>query len=120
MDEVSAQLANGRQLVDQAGIALDSIIENSGRVLDSVKQVTESSEEQAATTLDIGKNIETISRVSHEAASGNQAIAASAQEMNALIEDLRTRVARFQLGGATEDSADSAALHHAGAELEPV
>jgi methyl-accepting chemotaxis protein/ligand-binding sensor domain-containing protein len=115
MGEVSEQLASGRELVDQAGVALDSIIENSGRVLDSVKQVTQSSEEQAATTLHIGKNIETISRVSHEAASGNQAIAASAQEMNALIEDLRVRVARFRLGGGAD-----ATMVGASEELEPV
>ena len=98
MGQVSGHLASGRQLVDQAGDALDSIIENSGKVLDSIKQVTQSSEEQAQTTVHIGKNIETISRVTHEAASGNQAIASSVQELSALIEDLQTRVARFHLG----------------------
>ena len=122
MGEVSEQLANGRQLVDQAGVALDSIIENSGKVLDSVKQVTESSEEQAATTQHIGRNIETISRVSHEAAAGNQAIASSAQEMNALIEDLRTRVARFRLGGDRDahlDALEDRTLVSAGSAAEP-
>ena len=98
MGQVSGHLANGRQLVDKAGEALDSIIENSGKVLDSVKQVTQSSEEQAQTTVHIGRNIEMISRVTHEAASGNQAIASSVQELSALIEDLQTRVARFHLG----------------------
>ena len=102
MGQVSGHLENGRQLVDRAGVALDSIIENSGKVLDSVKQVTRSSEEQAETTIHIGKNIETISRVTHEAASGNQSIASAVQEMSALIEDLQTRVARFRLGEETE------------------
>jgi hypothetical protein len=59
-------------------------------------------EEQAETTLHIGRNIETISRVTHEAASGNQTIASAVQEMSALIEDLQTRVARFRLGGESE------------------
>jgi methyl-accepting chemotaxis protein len=98
MGQVSGHLASGRQLVDKAGTALDSIIENSGKVLDSIKQVTQSSEEQAQTTVHIGRNIEMISRVTHEAASGNQAIASSVQELSALIEDLQTRVARFHLG----------------------
>jgi len=102
MGQVSAHLASGRQLVDRAGGALDSIIENSGKVLESIKQVTQSSEEQAETTQHIGQNIETISRVTHEAASGNQTIASAVQEMSALIEDLQTRVARFRLGGDTE------------------
>jgi len=56
MGQVSAHLASGRQLVDKAGGALDSIIENSGKVLESIKQVTQSSEEQAETTLHIGRN----------------------------------------------------------------
>ncbi|MEO8562715.1 MAG: two-component regulator propeller domain-containing protein [bacterium] len=98
MGQVSGHLESGRQLVDRAGLALDSIIENSGKVLDSVRQVTKSSEEQAETTIHIGQNIETISRVTHEAASGNQSIASAVQEMSALIEDLQTRVARFHLG----------------------
>jgi methyl-accepting chemotaxis protein len=102
MEQVSTHLASGRQLVDRAGIALDSIIENSGKVLESVKQVTQSSEEQAETTLHIGRNIEMISRVTHEAASGNQTIASAVQEMSALIEDLQMRVARFRLGGEAE------------------
>jgi methyl-accepting chemotaxis protein len=102
MGQVSTHLESGRQLVDRAGVALDSIIENSGKVLESVKQVTQSSEEQAESTLHIGRNIETISRVTHEAASGNQTIASAVQEMSALIEDLQMRVARFQLGGETE------------------
>ena len=102
MGQVSTHLASGRQLVDKAGEALDSIIENSGKVLESIKQVTQSSEEQAETTQHIGRNIETISRVTHEAASGNQTIASAVQEMSALIEDLQTRVARFRLGGESE------------------
>ena len=102
MGQVSTHLESGRQLVDRAGVALDSIIANSGKVLESVKQVTQSSEEQAETTLHIGRNIETISRVTHEAASGNQTIASAVQEMSALIEDLQTRVARFHLGGGME------------------
>jgi methyl-accepting chemotaxis protein/ligand-binding sensor domain-containing protein len=105
MNSVSANLASGRQLVDRAGGALDSIIENSGKVLESIKQVTQSSEEQAETTQHIGRNIETISRVTHEAASGNQTIASAVQELSALIEDLQTRVARFRIGGESEQFA---------------
>jgi methyl-accepting chemotaxis protein len=111
MGQASSHLANGRQLVDQAGAALDSIIENSGKVLDSVRQVTQSSEEQAESTAHIGRNIETISRVTHEAASGNQSIASAVQEMSALIEDLQTRVARFRLGEGMDQALEITAEH---------
>jgi methyl-accepting chemotaxis protein/ligand-binding sensor domain-containing protein len=118
MGQVSGQLANGRQLVDRAGDALDSIITNSGKVLDSIKQVTQSSEEQAQTTVHIGRNIEMISRVTHEAASGNQAIASSVQELSALIEDLQTRVARFHLGDGMDGTREHPMPPASGMEIK--
>ena len=119
---MSAHLESGSQLVDKAGGALDSIIENSGKVLESIQQVTQSSEEQAESTAHIGRNIETISRVTHEAASGNQTIASAVQEMSALIEDLQTRVARFRLEGHDQQTlpeikVDVAKLEYAPREL---
>ncbi|MDB4883859.1 MAG: methyl-accepting chemotaxis sensory transducer [Gemmatimonadetes bacterium] len=97
MSRVGGQVAEGRQLVDRAGGALDAIIENAERMLASIQQVRASSEEQSATTAHISENIETISRVTHAAVTGNQTIASSVQELSALIEDLQTRVAMFHL-----------------------
>ena len=90
-------MEQGRQMVDKAGGALDAIIQNAERMLGSIQQVRASSEEQSATTAHISENIETISRVTHAAVTGNQTIAQSVQELSALIEDLQTRVAMFHL-----------------------
>jgi methyl-accepting chemotaxis protein len=97
MSRVGGQVAEGRQLVDRAGSALDAIIGNAERMLGSIQQVRASSDEQSATTAHISENIETISRVTHAAVTGNQTIASSVQELSALIEDLQTRVATFHL-----------------------
>jgi methyl-accepting chemotaxis protein len=97
MARVGGQVSEGRHLVDKAGSALDAIIENAERMLGSIQQVRASSEEQSATTAHISENIETISRVTHAAVTGNQTIAQSVQELSALIEDLQTRVATFHL-----------------------
>jgi methyl-accepting chemotaxis protein/ligand-binding sensor domain-containing protein len=107
MSRVGGQVAEGRHLVDKAGNALDAIIENAERMLASIQQVRASSEEQSVTTAHISENIETISRVTHAAVSGNQTIASSVQELSALIEDLQTRVAMFHLesDGATDGPA---------------
>jgi methyl-accepting chemotaxis protein/ligand-binding sensor domain-containing protein len=97
MARVGGQVEQGRQLVDKAGGALDTIIENAERMLASIQQVRASSEEQSATTAHISENIETISRVTHSAVTGNQTIAASVQQLSELIEDLQVRVAAFHL-----------------------
>ncbi|MEO8562903.1 MAG: methyl-accepting chemotaxis protein [bacterium] len=97
MARVGGQVERGRHLVDKAGGALDAIIENAERMLGSIQQVRASSEEQSATTKHITENIETISRVTHAAVTGNQTIAHSVQELTALIEDLQMRVSTFHL-----------------------
>ena len=98
MEQVTGQVASGRELVDQASAALEAIVSSSERVLESVQQVTASTEEQAATTAHISENIETISGVTRTAVEGNQQIARAVQTLDALIADLQARVARFQLG----------------------
>ena len=97
METVTGQIEIERQLVDQAGVALDAIIANSERMLASIQQVRASSEEQASTTAHISENIETISNVTRSAANGNQTIAASVDGLSQLIEDLQQRVSRFRL-----------------------
>lgn len=99
MTRVSTQIESGRHLVDQAGLALDSIIANSERMMASIQQLRATSDEQASTTAHISENIETISAVTRAAAAGNQTIATSIDELSQLIEDLQRRVARFQLDG---------------------
>jgi methyl-accepting chemotaxis protein/ligand-binding sensor domain-containing protein len=97
MGQVTDQVETGKALVDQAGAALESIIANSQQVLDSIRQVTQASEEQAAATSHISQNVEAIARVTKETAAGNQAITQSVQELTELIADLQARVARFHL-----------------------
>ncbi|HET7458330.1 MAG TPA: two-component regulator propeller domain-containing protein [Gemmatimonadaceae bacterium] len=106
MGLVGGQVEAGRQLVDQAGSALETIIGNSGRMLESIQQVRQSSAEQTSATAHISENIETISRVTRSAAEGNQTIAGSVQELNALIEDLQIRVSRFHLEEEAEAGAE--------------
>ena len=97
MAGVADQVEQGQQMVDRAGSALDTIISNAERMLTNIQQVRVSSEEQSVTTAHISENIETISRVTHSAVAGNQTIAASVEELSALIEDLQVRVATFRL-----------------------
>ena len=97
MSGAADQVEQGQQMVDRAGSALDTTISNAERMLANIQQVRVSSDEQSVTTAHISENIETISRVTHSAVAGNQTIAASVEELSALIEDLQVRVATFRL-----------------------
>ena len=119
MSRVGGQVEAGRQMVDKAGSALDAIIENAERMLASIQQVRASSEEQSSTTAHITENIETISRVTHAAVTGNQTIASSVQQLSALIEDLQVRVAMFRLEGDGSDASRAAQVVHAPEAGEP-
>ncbi len=96
MARVGGQAEQGRRMVHDAGGALDAIIANAERMLGCIRQVRAASEEQSATAAHIGENVETISGVTHAAVAGNRTIASSVEGLNGLIEDLRTRVARFR------------------------
>jgi methyl-accepting chemotaxis protein len=102
MSRVGGQVERGRELVDRAGGALDTIIGNAERMLACIQQVRASSEEQSSTTAHISENIETISRVTHAAVSGNQSIATSVQQLSELIEDLQQRVSLFHFDAADQ------------------
>jgi methyl-accepting chemotaxis protein/ligand-binding sensor domain-containing protein len=102
MSRVGGQVERGKELVDKAGTALDTIIGNAERMLACIQQVRASSEEQSSTTAHISENIETISQVTHSAVRGNQSIAQSMQNLNALIEDLQHRVSAFHFEAAEQ------------------
>ena len=123
MSRVGGQVERGKALVDRAGGALDAIIGNAERMLACIQQVRASSEEQSSTTAHISENIETISRVTHAAVSGNQSIATSVQQLSELIEDLQQRVSLFHFETAEqplpEIRIDAAKLPSAHRELVP-
>jgi len=102
MSRVGGQVERGKELVDKAGTALDTIIGNAERMLACIQQVRASSEEQSSTTAHISENIETISQVTHSAVRGNQSIASAMQELNSLIEDLQHRVSAFHFEAAEQ------------------
>ncbi|MEP6729057.1 MAG: two-component regulator propeller domain-containing protein [bacterium] len=119
MTSVSGQMERGREMVEKAGAALDGIIDNADLMLACIQQASSSSEEQSAATVHITENVETISRVTHQAVRGNQTIATSVKELSALIEDLQQRVSRFQLADDVVVIADSAVVISAFPFLNP-
>lgn len=86
-----------RALVAEASAALDAIVANSERALESIRQVRASSDEQSASTAHIGENIELIARVTSASSAGTQAIATSIEQLSNFVNDLQLRFERFRI-----------------------
>jgi methyl-accepting chemotaxis protein len=98
MGEVTGQVRSGNELVSRAGSALESIIANSDRVLDRIRQVAAAGEEHAATSAQISETIERISDVTRNTSSGTSSIVQAAHHLNHLVEVTQAHVSRFRLG----------------------
>ncbi|MDQ7817367.1 MAG: methyl-accepting chemotaxis protein [Melioribacteraceae bacterium] len=96
MQEGSSEVANGKNLANKAGDSLKQIILTSGEVQDVVAQVASASEEQSATSEVISRNVESISKVTNENATGIQQIAGSADELNKMTANLKELLAQYK------------------------
>lgn len=86
MEGVTDKVRDGNELVARAGGALTSIIANSEKVLDRIRQVAAAGEEHAATSAQISETIERISGVTRNAATGTSAIVRAAENLTHLVE----------------------------------
>ncbi len=93
----------GKDKADKAGIILNKIIENANKVSDLVVQVAAASEEQSATSEEIGKNIELINKVTNNTSYKLKEIANSVENLNDLTVDLQNLVNSFKIKFSNQD-----------------
>jgi methyl-accepting chemotaxis protein len=104
------EVEHGKAMADKAGDSLKEIIAGAEKVVDVATQVAAASEEQSSAAEQIGKNIEAISNVTAESASGTQQIARAAEDLNRLTQNLQDLLTQFTLSGAMHVSASAAVL----------
>jgi methyl-accepting chemotaxis protein/NAD-dependent dihydropyrimidine dehydrogenase PreA subunit len=91
---------DGFQQTENLGLALNTIQEKNNLVEGMIYQVATASEEQSTASEQITTSIESINKISKEVSSGSQLIADSAEEFNALTQNLIEIVKKFK----TEES----------------
>jgi len=101
MNEGTNEVERGKTLADKAGASLQEIIKGAQEVVDIVMQVACASQEQSSVAEEIGKNIDSISHVTHESASGVQQIARAAEDLNRLTTGLQESVAKFKISDSS-------------------
>ena len=97
MDAATRQADEGILLADRAGSSLRQIVEISQQLTDRVNEIASASDQQAASSQLISKNVKAITTVTHETAGGTQQIARTAEDLNRLTVHLQNLVDQFQL-----------------------
>jgi methyl-accepting chemotaxis protein len=72
-------------------------LEANTKVSDVINQVAVASEEQSSTAEQISRNIETMSGVTQESASGIEHVAKAADDLNRMTEKLRNLILQFKV-----------------------
>jgi len=97
MKNGTSEVERGKLLAHKAGDSLNEIIIGAESVLDIVTQVAVVSEEQSTTAEQISKNIDSISSVTQQSASGIQQIAHASEDLNQLTLNLQELVETFKI-----------------------
>lgn len=97
MQQGTKEVENGKILAQQAGDSLKEIITGAERVADIVTQVAAASEEQSRASEQITQNIELITNVTQQSATGVRQIAHAAEELNQLTGNLQSLISGFKV-----------------------
>ena len=98
LKEGTVAVDRGIDRAEQAGILLEGIVKVSKEVLDVVALIASASEEQAATSQQIARNVDAINTVTHQTAVGLQEMAQSTETLTQLSGNVQELLHRFMLG----------------------
>lgn len=98
MQKGTEEVEKGKLLADKAGNSLQQIIKGADEVAGMALFIASASEEQSSAAEQISRNIDAISNVTRESASGLQQIARASEDLNRLTINLQELISRFNLG----------------------
>ncbi len=96
MEAGVGEVERGRELADQAGNSLSSVVDMTQRVMDMIQQIATAAEEQSVAAEEISKNVEGISSITKETAQGAEQSATAAEELSRNAESLNEMVSQFR------------------------
>ncbi|MFH0772412.1 MAG: methyl-accepting chemotaxis protein [Candidatus Omnitrophota bacterium] len=120
MDTGSKEAAEGKEVVNKAGTALNEIIKVVENTASMVEQISAATQQMSAGTKQVVKSVDDIASTAEEAASATeeasasteemtasmQEMAASAQELSEMAINLRELVGKFKIADSVERIAD--------------
>jgi methyl-accepting chemotaxis protein len=97
MDEASENVRVGVDLSNEAGAALDEIVNSSSNLQSMVQQIAAAIEEMNSTTDEIAKDIEQVASVTKDSANAAEQVTQAALELGSLSATLETSVSEFKI-----------------------
>ena len=97
MEQGVAEVADGVNLADEAGNALNEIVSVAQQSADLIQEISLSSRQQRTASESVVGQMVSISKFSEQAATSSQQSAAAAAQLGELAERLRASVSRFRL-----------------------
>jgi hypothetical protein len=91
------EVESGKELARKAGESLKEIITGATNVVDTVTLVATGSERQSAASAEIARNIDAISTVTQETATGTEQIAKAAEDLSRLTVHLQELTGQFKI-----------------------
>jgi methyl-accepting chemotaxis protein len=104
MEQGTREVDQGIQQVDAAGNSLSEIVQLSLKVTDMVSHIAEANMRQAMSSKDITQNIEGISNVARETATGVSQIARTAEDLDRLTLNLQQLTNTFKLSSLKQNT----------------
>ncbi len=95
--ESSQRVTEGAKLSEQTDASLHKIIESVGMTASKIREIAQSTAEQAATSSEVSKAIENISQVTERSAASSEEMAAGSEELGAQANTLHDLVGRFKV-----------------------
>ena len=97
MEEAHAVVDRGKQATAKTEVVLKDIIESVAQAMEMVGQIAAASEEMSSGAEEISKNVEAISAVTRDSASGAEKMSSVADQLHRSTENLRGLMGRFKL-----------------------
>jgi methyl-accepting chemotaxis protein len=97
MQQGTRQVQQGVETTSEAGRSLDDIIRTAEQVGDMIAQIATAVTQQSSATEEVTANIDRISKITRESASGAQQSARACNELSGLALDLQKVVSQFKL-----------------------
>lgn len=97
MQQGTQQVQQGVKTTSEAGRSLDDIIRTAEQVGDMIAQIATAVTQQSSATEEVTANIDRISKITRESASGAQQSARACNELSGLALDLQKVVSQFKL-----------------------
>jgi len=108
MNVTNEEVKNGIQLADQAGNALQQIVNSSQDLLDKIAQIASASEEQSSTSKVISQNVFSISEVTSDTVKRIADIARAIAETSELAKNIIDTLNQYKIdGGKISSNYDS-------------